>query len=258
MCIVSTVGIGGANAPTDAKCLQLLLNLNAGRFPLAKPLGVDGAWGTLSQTALDGFRAALGIAEHGPAAPGDATMAALQAGLPAQLCADTLRLVMIGATAARVALFFPGMADAMGRHAIDSGLRQSHFLAQVGHESGDLLYTEELASGNAYEGRKDLGNTQPGDGPRFKGRGLIQLTGRANYSQYSAASGHDYVSQPDILATDPAVAVDVAAWFWTTRQLNPLADQDDIVAITRRINGGTNGLDDRKAHLGRAKWVLRL
>lgn len=256
MCIIDTVGSGGRNAAADAKCVQLLLNLNGSRFALAKPLAVDGLWGAGSQAALGAFRAAVGIAATQPVAPGDPTMAALQAGLPAGLSPDKLRLVMIDADAGRIDRFYQGVVDAMARRCIDTPLRMAHFLAQVGHESGCLRYTEELASGEAYEGRVDLGNTQPGDGPRFKGRGLIQLTGRANYRQYGAACGQDFESDPVRLRDDPAIAVDVAAWYWDTRKLNTYADQDDVKEVTRRINGGYNGLPDRLAYLARAKWVL--
>ncbi len=113
----------------------------------------------------------------------------------------------------------------------------------------------EYASGEAYENHEDLGNTEPGDGKRFKGRGLIQLTGRANYRQFSQAIGEDFVANPTQLEQLPYCVL-VAGWFWHDRNLNPLADQDDVVAITRRINGGTNGLEDRKDFLQKAKAVL--
>ena len=147
----------------------------------------------------------------------------------------------------------------MPANGIDTPLRCMHFLAQIGHESAGFRYTEEIASGEAYEGRADLGNTQPGDGVRFKGRGLIQLTGRANYAAYGKAIGVDLVDTDayETLATDPERAVDVACWFWSTHGLNALADADDIEAVTRRINGGLNGLDDRKAYLHRARFFVR-
>jgi putative chitinase len=130
----------------------------------------------------------------------------------------------------------------------------------VGHESGDFRFSEEIASGAAYEGRTDLGNTKKGDGVRFKGRGLIQITGRSNYTEYGKARHRDYVTEPHnrIIANNPAIAVDVSCWFWKTRNLNALADADNIDAITRRINGGVNGLKDRKAHFRRAKCLLVL
>ena len=138
---------------------------------------------------------------------------------------------------------------------IDTPLRMAHFLAQVAHESGELLFTKELASGKAYEGRKDLGNTQKGDGVRFKGRGLIQITGRANYAAYAKYCGFDVVAKPELLE-QPVGAVKSAMWYWQTRGLNALADKDDVLTITKRINGGTNGLASRKAYLARAKAVF--
>jgi putative chitinase len=162
------------------------------------------------------------------------------------------------ATLARVALYLPHLLIGMTARAIDTPLRQAHFLAQVGHESGELRYHEELASGNAYEGRADLGNTEQGDGKRFKGRGLIQLTGRANYQAYGKAIGRDLTHDGHWaeVATEPALAVDVACWFWERHHLNRWADLDDITTITRRVNGGLNGLASRQVLLKRAKEAL--
>ena len=134
----------------------------------------------------------------------------------------------------------------------------AHFIAQIGHESMSFLYTEEIANGAAYEGRRDLGNTKAGDGKRYKGRGLIQLTGRANYTAYSKYTGVDYLAAPGAPVRGPEVAVDVSCWFWVDRGLDALAEADDVKAVTRRINGGYNGLDDRIQNLNRAKAVLGL
>lgn len=140
---------------------------------------------------------------------------------------------------------------------IDTPLRMAHWLAQVAHESAELRYTKELASGRQYEGRKDLGNTKKGDGVRFKGRGLIQITGRANYKKYADFCGFDVVTKPELLE-QPLGAVKSAMWYWQTHGLNELADRDDDRAITKRINGGTNGLDDRRKYLARAKRVFNI
>ena len=138
---------------------------------------------------------------------------------------------------------------------LDNPLRLIHFLAQLAHESGNFKYMEEIASGAAYEGRKDLGNVMTGDGARFKGRGPIQLTGRANYRRYGQQLGIDFENNPTIVAI-PSVGLLVACKFWSDNGLNALADQDDLRAITRRINGGYNGFEDRKAHLAKLKsWV---
>lgn len=147
---------------------------------------------------------------------------------------------------ARVDKFLGPLNEAMAAYNINTPLRMAAFLAQLGHESGQLRYVVELASGAAYEGRKALGNTSPGDGIRYKGRGLIQLTGKANYKQLSDAFGFDFVASPTTLE-EPKWACLSAAWFWDSRKLNALADAEDFLTITKRINGGTNGLADRQA-----------
>jgi len=138
---------------------------------------------------------------------------------------------------------------------MDSGLRLAHFMAQLVHESGGFRYMEEIASGAAYEGRKDLGNTQPGDGRRFKGRGPIQITGRANYRRYGQRIGIDIENHPEIAAV-PSIGLHLALEYWKVNGLNTFADADNLLAITKSINGGTNGLDDRKAQLAKAKGLL--
>lgn len=140
---------------------------------------------------------------------------------------------------------------------ITTPLRIAHFIAQVAHESAGFLYTEEIASGAKYEGRKDLGNTQKGDGIKFKGRGLIQLTGRNNYQKYKQFCGYDVVAKPALLS-QPVGAIRSAMWFWQTHGLNELADADDFLTITKKINGGTNGLESRKNYLKKAKQALGL
>lgn len=144
------------------------------------------------------------------------------------------------------------------RYRVTTPLRLAYFLSQLAHESGGFKYTEELASGAAYERRKDLGNTQPGDGPRYKGRGLVQITGRASYARYAKFSGTDVVSEPHLLAEIPA-CVDSAGWFWqygAFTDISKLADKDDIKGVTRLINGGYRGLADRKARLTFYKYEI--
>lgn len=138
---------------------------------------------------------------------------------------------------------------------LNSGLRLAHFMAQVAHESGGFRYMEEIASGQAYEGRADLGNTQPGDGKRYKGRGPIQLTGRANYRSYGRRIGIDIEQHPEVVAL-PSFGLLVGCMYWETRSINPLADADDIEAVTRKINGGINGLAERRAYLAKAKGII--
>lgn len=165
-------------------------------------------------------------------------------------------LVAMGSSPARAEMFAAPLAETMARYDITTPVRQKHFLGQVMHESGRLRYREEIASGAQYEGRRDLGNTVKGDGRRFKGRGLIQLTGRANYTTYDAAVRirGEYLrltEYPGLVATDTRLCCDVAGWFWDRHKLNVIADDpgmteyETIKAITKRINGGYNGLQDR-------------
>lgn len=142
---------------------------------------------------------------------------------------------------------------------INSNLKLSHFLAQACHESGAFLYTEELASGNAYDTRVDLGNTPQfdGDGKLFKGRGLIQLTGLSNYKRISEYFKVDFVSQPKLLQT-PEWASKSAGWFWNTKGLNELANQNDFLLLTYKVNGGFNGLKDRLKYLKLSLNVLNV
>lgn len=168
---------------------------------------------------------------------------------------DELRQIMPNCSQAKRTDYLPYIQQAMQEFGITSYLREAAFLAQLSHESGELRYMEEIASGAAYEGRKDLGNTQPGDGKRYKGRGPIQLTGRANYKKYGDLLGIDLINNPTMAAT-PQVGFRIAALFWQSHGLNELADQQKFETITRRINGGINGLADRIKYYERAKKVL--
>lgn len=158
----------------------------------------------------------------------------------------------------RAAHFLP---DLMRQFEITTRLRIAHFLAQLAHESDGFHTTEEYASGAAYEGRADLGNTRNGDGPRYKGHGLIQLTGRSNHRAFTLwmrsfmPDAPDFEANPDLVTEFPWAGW-AAIWFWMVKRLNVVADRDDLLQITRVINGGTNGLADRSARLGRAKDAL--
>ena len=157
----------------------------------------------------------------------------------------------------RAAFFLPFLNAAMDNFAINTPLRQAAFLAQVAHESGSLRYVREISSGAAYEGRADLGNTQPGDGVKFRGRGLIQITGRNNYKACSRALFEDdRLLMVPVLLERPENACNSAAWFWDDHELNDLADASKFVTITKKINGGTTGLEERQAFYARAKEVL--
>ena len=159
-------------------------------------------------------------------------------------------------TPERLATFLGPVNRAMWKADITPAKRRAAFLAQLAHESGELRYMEEIASGQAYEGRTDLGNTEPGDGKRYKGRGPMQLTGRANYRKAGEALGLDLEQKPEIVA-QPEIGCQVAGWFWQTHKLNALADADDVQRSTRRINGGLNGLKQREAYYRSANEVLK-
>ncbi|POP84417.1 chitinase [Pseudomonas syringae] len=159
----------------------------------------------------------------------------------------------------RAGVFAPVLNTAMSKYQIVTPLRIAAFIAQVGHESGQLRYVREIWGPTTqqlgYEGRKDLGNTVAGDGSKYRGRGLIQVTGRANYEECGEALGLDLIDHPELLEL-PQHAAMSAAWFWHRAALNTLADKGDFLTITKRINGGTNGLAERKALYARALEVL--
>jgi putative chitinase len=169
----------------------------------------------------------------------------------------TALFTKLGAKGSVAAALGRGAAKSFYRYRLldGSGLRLAHFLGQVGHESGGFHYMEEIASGAAYEGREDLGNVRPADGKRYKGRGPLQLTGRANYRAYGAALDLDLEGDPE-LAADPAIGILIACHYWQTRKLNAYADADDVKAITKRVNGGTNGLSDRIMRTLQAKALV--
>jgi putative chitinase len=168
---------------------------------------------------------------------------------------EVLKACMPYAKSFNVRRFIAPLNNAMEKYFINTPKRQAAFLAQLAHESGSLRYAEEIASGEAYEGRKDLGNTQPGDGVRFKGRGLIQITGRTNYELLSHALNFDFIKEPEKLCLPGAAALS-AGWFWYTHGLNTLADDGKFETITKKINGGLNGFKDRIEHWQRCKKAL--
>lgn len=174
------------------------------------------------------------------------------------ITASQLHEIMPTLPSGQLAIYLPLLNAVLEEFEINTPVRIAAFLAQTAHESGQFRYLEEIASGAAYEGRKDLGNTQPGDGKRFKGRGIIQLTGRSNYQRAGAELGVDLVLQPQ-LAAKPELAFRVAGLFWQWKKLNEWADKNSEGAfkvITRRINGGLNGYAQRKYYWGKAKAVL--
>lgn len=161
---------------------------------------------------------------------------------------------------ARATVYAPLLTQTMDEFDIQPAAPMAAYLAQLCHESGSLRYVRELADGSAYEGRKDLGNTQPGDGVRYRGRGLMQITGRSNYAACGAALGVDLITFPEELEF-PGYAARSSGWFWNSRGLTEIAAPDTVESfrlVTKRINGGYNGWEDRLAHWTRIRKVLGL
>ena len=169
---------------------------------------------------------------------------------------EQLQSVYREAPASRILMFLEPLNQTLEKYQINTPLRCSMFLAQIGHESGQLQYTEELESGAAYEGRKDLGNSHTGDGVKYKGRGLIQITGRKNYVLCSLSLDLPLLENPELLASVPWAALS-AGWFWNNNSLNSLADMSLMKECTRRINDGMNGWDDRLKLYNRALEVFK-
>ncbi|GAB5526647.1 MAG: hypothetical protein Roseis2KO_45190 [Roseivirga sp.] len=198
-----------------------------------------------------------------------------------------LRDIMSGATEENIEKYAPALNDEMQKYEVHTPLRVAHFIAQIAHESGSFRYSSENLNYSAkalravfgkyfpddataeayarqpekiankvYASRMGNGDEASGDGWKFRGRGLIQLTGTENYTNCGKGIGRDLLNDPDQLATDAHAAVAASLWFWNSRSLNTHADNDDVETITRRINGGLNGLDDRVKYLGKAKAVL--
>jgi putative chitinase len=173
---------------------------------------------------------------------------------------DHLKQIMPNLPEAKRDAYLPFLAEAMEDHEINTPLRAAAFLAQIAHESAELRFMQELwgptAQQKKYEPPTDLaeslGNTQPGDGKRYRGRGPIQITGRANYKKYGELLGVDLIGNPD-LAAQPEYAFQIAGLFWSIRGLNKLADAEDFITITKRINGGLTGLAERERYYEVAK-----
>ncbi|MCJ8270571.1 MAG: LysM peptidoglycan-binding domain-containing protein [Psychrosphaera sp.] len=204
----------------------------------------------------------------------------------AMLKQDQLQQILNTNDDQRVDRYLDGLNSSFDRYQINTPLRIAHFLAQVCHESNNfsvvsenLNYSAQALSGlfgkyfneistddyarnpqrianRVYANRMGNGNEASGEGWKYRGRGLIQLTGKQNYSDFSAAYGVDLVGEPDQVSDNAELCIAVAGWYWDTRKLNQYADNDDIKAITKRINGGYHGLADREEKLQNIKAVL--
>lgn len=173
------------------------------------------------------------------------------------LTAELLGRIMPNAHA-RIATYLPPLTAGCDEFDINSPRRLAAFLAQVAHESGELQFVLERASGVAYEGRVDLGNVQQGDGARYKGRGLLQATGRLMYTKLTHALNLDLIAHPELLE-EPAPAARSACYIWSIeKRLNPLADAELFGSITHKIQGGYLGIDSRITYWRRAHKALNL
>ena len=172
-------------------------------------------------------------------------------------------------------------------YGINTPLRIAHFIAQIAHESGSFKHTSENLNYSAkalrsvfgkyfpnneiatdyarrperiasrvYANRMGNGTEGGGDGWKYRGRGYIQLTGKDNYTELTKETGFDFVNNPDELSNNPKYSIIAACWFWKSRDLNKYADLDDVKQVTKRINGGYNGLEDREKYLNKAKSIL--
>jgi len=169
---------------------------------------------------------------------------------------DALRHVVPTLSPAHAQQLGAALGPAFAKYGITTPARAAAAVAQFAEESASFQTTVEYGTGAEYNGRTDLGNTHPGDGERYKGRGYIQITGRNNYAALGKALGVDFVDHPELVA-EPQYAADASCWWWEAHGCNQLADAGDFVGLTRRINGGTNGLAQREANWVRAKQVAQ-
>lgn len=181
------------------------------------------------------------------------------------ITSDQLRRICPLLDADKAAEYTPLLLKACAEAQIDSTLRLAAFLAQIAHECGCFRYREEIWGPTKQQLKYEppsslaltLGNTEPGDGHRFRGRGWIQITGRENYRKAGAALNLPLEDSPE-LASEPVNAFRIAAWYWHSRNLNALADAGDMRGITRKINGGLTGLADRLKRYEIARDVLEV
>lgn len=266
--ITASVGRKGKNLDADVRLVQELLNKRL-PVPMA-PVTVSGKVDDQTIAVIEEIQRRIlnAITPDGRIDPGGNTFIAVVTGKNpngpvdytsnpprGDLTLEELQLIMARLATAKAEAYLPTLNDAMREFEINKRLRQAAFIAQVAHESGEFRYMEEIASGAAYEGRKDLGNTEKGDGKRFKGRGPIQLTGRANYKAAGADLNLKLEDNPTVAAT-PEVGFRTAGWFWKKHDLNSLADNGRFKQITKVINGGYNGLTDREKYYKRALLIL--
>ncbi|MBI3562936.1 MAG: chitinase [Gammaproteobacteria bacterium] len=260
MCISTAVGKGCGHSRVDIKIIQTALNLVENeKFSLSEKLKITGKATAPTIAAIESFQSKVAgfNKPDGVISPNGKTLGILHKEMHKDLNINSFIAIMAPGDSDYVTPFFSWFKTLFPKYHISTPLRIAHFLAQIGHESMSLRYMEEIASGQAYEGRENLGNTEKGDGKRFKGRGFIQLTGRSNYAAYSKYTNLNFLqSGNEILVARMPYALDVSLWFWEDNEINEIADRDDIGGVTYAVNGGFRGLRDREKYLQRAKFFL--
>lgn len=273
---MATLRMGSRGA--EVEDLQRLVNQN---LPSSQRIPVDGDFGQRTHDAVVEFQRKHGLSPVDGIA-GPRTMKALRVGAgkpepeapqtkaetprgdaaPRLVTLEQLRKIMPNLKKAKAEAYIDPLNRGIAEFAINNRLRKAAFLAQIAHESVELLYMEEIASGQAYDitvnpkKAKELGNIHPGDGKRYKGRGPIQLTGRSNYRAAGKALKLDLEGNPTTAAS-PSVAFRVAGWFWDSRHLNALADAQNFWDLTYRINSARKHYSNRKMYYDRALVVLK-
>ncbi len=215
-------------------------------------LSESNGWARIKYGSGNSYVSAKYLSETKPTSS-SAQMPEFQAGENGAYSLEPEKLAKVSKRATK---YYSHIVSSMGVASITTRQRTCCYIAQLAHESDGFNTLEEYASGAAYEGRTDLGNTQKGDGKRFKGRGAIQLTGRSNYAKASQDLGIDLVSNPSIVSENPELAFKVSAWYWNTNNLNSYCDAGDFKGLTRAINGGLNGYADRLNYYNLGKQYL--
>lgn len=254
---VVTAGKLNFRSSADSSAVDnIIATLPRGHHLHGEPAAADGNWLKVSAfvAALaddrDGFVSARFAVESAEAPPAAGVAAAGAAGSPAITLTDVRRLAPTGKDIFMEPLAQNCVAIRQKYGLAVTSLHICHFIAQLAHECAGFRTMREFWGPTkaqlGYEGRKDLGNTQPGDGKRFMGRGYLQITGRANYATYGTDLGLKLTDNPQ-LAEDPINALNVACLYWKKRDIDTPAGNNDIETVTRKINGGINGLAERRA-----------
>jgi putative chitinase len=236
----------GMSGPAVTDLQQRLTKLGFG-------VQATGTFGSTTETVLRAFQAAYRVEQTGKL--GATTLAKLESAELCSITIDQLEKIVPAVDDSVARRYLPFLNASMEQANIDSEARKSAYIAQLAHETDGFNTLEEYASGAEYEGRDDLGNDEEGDGKRYKGRGAIQLTGRANYRAAGEALGVDLEGHPE-MASQPELAFRVSAWFWASHDLNKLADDGDFSGITQVVNGGQRGADSREAYHEAAEKAL--